>query len=95
MARSQLRCTLKRRAYLAHTEGTPGVGQEVFHAADTAQPCGMVAAAAASPSGGFDAIVSMQTAAAADSAGGRLTLGSATGAALALLPLPYALIEDV
>ena len=95
VARSQFRGTLKRRAYLAHTEGTPGVGQEVFHAADTAQPCGMVAAAAASPSGGFDAIVSMQTAAAADSAGGRLTLGSATGAALALLPLPYALIEDV
>lgn len=95
VARSQFRGTLKRRAYLAHTEGTPDIGQEVFHAADAAQPCGMVAAAAANPSGGFDAIVSMQTAAAADSAGGRLTLGSATGAALALLPLPYALIEDV
>ena len=95
VARSQFRGTLKRRAYLAHTEGTPAIGQEVFHANDAAQPCGLVAAAAANPSGGFDAIVSMQTAAAADSAGGRLTLGSATGAALALLPLPYALIEDV
>ena len=95
VARSQYRGTLKRRAYLAHTEGTPSVGQEVFHALDAAQPCGLVAAAAANPAGGCDAIVSMQTAAAADSANGRLTLGSATGAALALLPLPYALIEDV
>jgi len=95
VARSQFRGTLKRRAYLVHTEGTPNAGQEVFHASDAAQPCGLVAAAAVNPSGGFDAIVSMQTAAAADSANGRLTLGSATGAALALLPLPYALIEDV
>lgn len=92
VARSQFRGTLKRRAYLVHTEGTPMVGQEVFHALDAEQPCGRVAAAAANPSGGFDAIVSMQTSAAAD---GRLTLGSASGAALALLPLPYALIEDI
>lgn len=95
VARSQFRGTLKRRAYLAHTGGTPAVGQEVFHATDAAQPCGLVAAAAANPSGGFDAIVSMQTAAAADAADGKLTLGSATGAALALLPLPYALSEDL
>lgn len=95
VARSQFRGTLKRRAYLLHTGGAPTVGQEVFHALDAAQPCGLVAAAVANPAGGFDAIVSMQTAAAADAAEGRLTLGSATGAALALLPLPYALIEDV
>jgi|SRR5665647_471144 len=95
VARSQFRGTLKRRAYLLHTEGAPTAGQEVFHALDAGQPCGVVAAAAANPTGGFDAIVSMQTAAAADAAEGRLTLGSATGAALTLLPLPYALIEDV
>ncbi|MHB1199746.1 MAG: CAF17-like 4Fe-4S cluster assembly/insertion protein YgfZ [Polaromonas sp.] len=95
VARSQFRGTLKRRAYLAHTGATPTVGQEVFHALDAAQPCGLVAAAAANPAGGFDAIVSMQTSAAADAADARLTLGSATGAALTLLPLPYALIDDI
>ncbi|OGB00058.1 MAG: folate-binding protein [Burkholderiales bacterium RIFCSPHIGHO2_12_FULL_61_11] len=95
VARSQFRGTLKRRAYLVHTEGTPTVGQEVFHALDAEQPCGAVAAAAANPSGGFDAIVSMQTSAAADAAQGRLTLGSAAGAPLTLLPLPYALIADI
>jgi len=95
VARSQFRGTLKRRAYLLHTGGTPTVGQEVFHALDAAQPCGLVAAVAANPAGGFDAIVSMQTAAAADAADGRLTLGSATGAALTLLPLPYALVDEV
>jgi folate-binding protein YgfZ len=95
VARSQFRGTLKRRAYIAHTAGTPVVGQEVFHASDAGQPCGLVAAAAPNPAGGFDVIVSMQTSAAADAKGGRLILGSATGEALALLPLPYPLLEDI
>ncbi len=95
VARSQFRGTLKRRAYLVHTEGTPAVGQEVFHASDATQPCGLVAACAPHPSGGFDAIVSMQTSAAVDAQGGQLTLGSASGEALALLPLPYPLLEDL
>ncbi|MFI5445874.1 YgfZ/GcvT domain-containing protein [Polaromonas sp. UC242_47] len=95
VARSQFRGTLKRRAYLAHTEGQPSVGQEVFHAGDAEQPCGLVAACAPHPVGGFDVIVSMQTSAAADAEGGRLTLGSASGPALALLPLPYPLLEDI
>jgi folate-binding protein YgfZ len=95
VARSQFRGTLKRRAYLVHTTGTPTVGQEVFHTLDAEQPCGLVAAAAANPAGGFDAVVSMQTAAAADSADGRLTLGGSSGAALMLLPLPYPLLEDI
>lgn len=92
VARSQFRGTLKRRAYVAHTAGTPTVGQEVFHASDAGQPCGLVAAAAPNPAGGFDAIVSMQTSAATN---GRLTLGGASGEALSLLPLPYALLEDI
>lgn len=99
VARSQYRGTLKRRAYLVHSDAAPSVGQEVFHALDAEQPCGQVAAAAASPQGGFDAIVSMQTSAAADAVGAagesRLTLGSATGPALTLLPLPYPLLEDI
>lgn len=92
VARSQFRGTLKRRAYLVHGAAEATVGQEVFHAADAEQPCGLVAAVAANPSGGFDAIVSLQTSAA--SAGG-LTLGSASGAALTLLALPYPLLEDI
>jgi folate-binding protein YgfZ len=99
VARSQFRGTLKRRAYLVHTDAAPAVGQEVFHIQEADQPCGLVAAAAVNPSGGFDAIVSMQTSAAADAAEHagekRLTLGSATGLALTLLPLPYPLLEDI
>lgn len=78
VARSQFRGTLKRRAYLAHSAGQPHVGQAVFHASDAEQPCGLVAAAAAHPDGGFDAIVSMQTSAAADADNGQLTLGTAS-----------------
>ncbi|MEO5607752.1 MAG: folate-binding protein, partial [Polaromonas sp.] len=93
VARSQFRGTLKRRAYLVHTKEAPAIGQEVFHVQDADQPCGLVAAAAPNPGGGFDAIVSMQTSVAADAQAHadekRLTLASAAGPALSLLPLPY------
>ncbi|MEO6322697.1 MAG: folate-binding protein [Polaromonas sp.] len=99
VARSQFRGTLKRRAYLVHADVAPAVGQEIFQTQDADQPCGLVAAAAVNPGGGFDAIVSMQTAVAADAQAHadeqRLTLGSAAGAALTLLPLPYPLLEDI
>ena len=97
VARSQFRGTLKRRAYLVHSvANTPLVaGQEVCHTRDPEQPCGLIAAAAPCPSGGYDAIVSMQTAAAADGASGGLRAASATGPVLTLLPLPYALLEDI
>ena len=91
VARSQFRGTLKRRGYLAHSEVAMQAGQEVFDAADASQPCGIVAQAAAAPQGGFDAIVSLQTA----SAQGSLQLGQPGGPALTLLPLPYALLEDI
>ena len=94
VARSQFRGTLKRRAYLVHTDSDPAVGQEVFSAMDAEQPCGMVAACAPNPAGGFDAIVSMQTAA-AGAGSGQLTLSSAAGPSLHLLPLPYKLLEDI
>ena len=62
VARSQFRGTLKRRAYLVHCRRARcRPGQEVFHAADAEQPCGIVAQAAPAPGGGWDAIVSMQT----------------------------------
>ena len=95
VARSQFRGTLKRRAYLVHGDAAMTVGQPVFHVLDVEQPCGMVAECAAHPDGGFDAIVSMQTAAALDSDNGKLTLGSADGTALTLLALPYPLLEDI
>ena len=98
VARSQFRGTLKRRAYLVHADSSPAVGQAVFEPADAEQPCGIVAAAAAHPVGGFDAIVSMQTSAAAAAIGDAsycLKLGSASGPPLTLLRLPYALLEDI
>lgn len=92
VARSQFRGTLKRRAYIVHGAAAMAVGQEVFHAEDASQPCGTVALAAPSPLGGWDAIASLQTAAAT---GGTLHLGAADGPALELLPLPYPLRDDI
>ena len=92
VARSQFRGTLKRRAYLAHSDAALSSGQEIFHSIDPEQPCGLVAAACAAPDGGCDAIISIQTSAAAS---GSLHIGAAGGATLSLLPLPYPLLEDI
>ena len=92
VARSQFRGTLKRRAYLAHSDAALSSGQEIFHSLETDQPCGLVAAACAAPDGGCDAIISIQTSAAAS---GSLHIGAAGGATLSLLPLPYPLLEDI
>ena len=96
VARSQFRGTLKRRAYVVHaaseTAEQPQPGREVFESSDADQPCGVVAASAANPIGGFDAIVVLQTSAAV---GGRLVLGDAQGPGLTVLPLPYPLLEDI
>ena len=111
VARSQFRGTLKRRAYIAQladgvaqaqalaAAGKAGplappvaAGQEVFSSQDPDQPCGLVVQAARSAQGPWLAIVSMQTSAAE---AGELHLGNASGAPLALLPLPYALLEDI
>jgi folate-binding protein YgfZ len=92
VARSQFRGTLKRRAFIAHAEAELAAGQEVFQAADPEQPAGLVAQTARSPQGGWDAIVSLQLAA-ADA--GDLHAQRADGPALRLLPLPYLLLADV
>ncbi len=96
VARSQFRGTLKRRAYLVHSDAPLQAGDEVFGPQNAEQACGTVVQGAAAPdftpASGFDAVVSMQVAAA--HAGG-LTLKSATGAKLSLMPLPYALLEDI
>ena len=92
VARSQFRGTLKRRTYLVHSAASPVAGQEIFHSADDTQPCGLVAQAAVAPHGGFDALVSLQITA---TESGSLHLGAPGGSALALLALPYPLLQDV
>ena len=101
VARSQFRGTLKRRAYIAQvapndlgsdSDAPVAAGQELYSSLDPDQPCGLVVQAARSQQGPWLAIVSMQTSAAE---AGELHLGGPGGAALALLPLPYALLEDI
>lgn len=92
VARSQFRGTLKRRSHIVGTDTPLQIAQEVFHDSDPTQPCGTVVAAAAAPGGGWNALVSLQISALAS---GRLHAGSAEGPLLTLLPLPYALLEDV
>jgi len=92
VARSQFRGTLKRRAFLVHGDAPMVAGQAVFSAADPDQPCGLVAAGAAAPSDGYDAIVSIQISAAESN---DLRLGSVEGAPLRLSSLPYPLLDDI
>lgn len=92
VARSQFRGTLKRRAFLAHADAEIKAGEEIFAPDDASQPCGLVVQAAAAPSGGFDAIVSMQIS--AFEAGGIHAL-AADGPLLTLEPAPYPLLADI
>ncbi len=92
VARSQFRGTLKRRAYLVHAAQALAAGEEVFDPQDTEQPVGTVVQAAASPVGGWDAIVSMQVSA---GEGCVLQVGIADARELQVLPLPYALLDDI
>ncbi len=92
VARSQFRGTLKRRTFLAHCEAALQAGDEVFSVAQPEQPAGTVVQSAPAPTGGYDALISLQLAA-LDT--GSLALRSATGPAIALQPLPYALLEDI
>ena len=92
VARSQFRGTLKRRAFLAHSESPMAAGQDVFQSGDADQPCATVVQAARTFSGHFEAIVSGQIAA-LQSHG--LHVGSVDGPALQIKAMPYALLEDV
>jgi len=89
VARSQFRGTLKRRAYLAHCNATLVAGSELF---DDEQACGMVAQAALSPNGRWDAVVVMQTTALA---AGSLHIDGVNGPAVTLEPPPYPLLDDI
>ena len=100
VARSQFRGTLKRRAYILRTVGAwPQVtsslfaaGQDVFSALDAEQACGTIVQVACAPDGRSLCIASLQTQAAES---GGLNAGGADGPALEILPLPYALLEDI
>lgn len=92
VARSQFRGTLKRRMARVFCPLELVPGQDVFTPADPEQSCATVVQCAARPHGeGFDALVSGTL----DSMAGGWHAGSAQGQALTLLPLPYALLEDI
>ncbi|MES2015598.1 MAG: folate-binding protein [Pseudomonadota bacterium] len=89
VARSQYLGKLKRRTALATIAATKvQAGDEVFSIADPEQPCGMVVNAAPNGAGGVDALVEIKLAALEQ---GDVRLGSAEGAALRWLDMPYPL----
>ncbi|NMM79622.1 folate-binding protein YgfZ [Acidovorax sp. SRB_14] len=92
VARSQFRGAIKRRAYLVHAPAALAAGAEVFAADELEQPCGTLVQAAPAPGGGWDAIASLQIAAAEH---GGLQVGATDGVALTLGTLPYPLLEDL
>lgn len=85
VARSQYRGTLKRRLQVFETDATASIGQDIFHSADPEQPAGVVAGSGSR--GGVTRLTAEIKLAALD--GGSLHLGSASGPALRLRPLPY------
>jgi hypothetical protein len=87
VARSQYRGTLKRRAYVVAGEQALVPGQEIFDAADP-QPAGMVVLGG-SYRGHHAGLVALKISAA--TTGAALHLGSASGPAVRLDALPYAL----
>jgi len=91
VARSQFRGTLKRRAFIAQSEVSMAAGQEVFSSLDATQPCGLVAQAA-NDGASHVAVLELQLSATENSS---LHLGAADGPVLTLLPLPYALRDDI
>ena len=82
---------LKRRMYLAHTDGgqPPAPGDGIFEAGKE-QSAGSVVAAQESPDGGYDLLAVLQIA----SAGAELHLGSGEGAVISLGELPYPVSEE-
>jgi folate-binding protein YgfZ len=88
VARSQYLGKLKRRTTLVSIPEVAAAGQEVFATADPEQPCGMIVNAAPNGNGGVDALVEMKLAAIEAAS---VRLGSAQGAALVFLDMPYVL----
>ncbi len=79
---------LKRRMYLAHVNGAAKPGDVLYSEDMAGQSSGMIANAAASPSGGCDVLAVVQI---ASHDAHPIHLGSQEGEALHFEPLPYAL----
>ena len=86
VARSQFRGQIKRRAYIVHAPAALTAGAAVLTASDA--ECGLVVMAAPAAQGGWHAIVSVQS----EHSSEALHVGDQT---LRLLPLPYALAQDI
>lgn len=96
VARSQFRGTLKQRAFVGRAHGAAQNGDEVWTTGDDASAVGTVALASPAGNGNGDGqwvIVSIKLSAV--DAGVPLAIGSATGATLDGLGLPYELAEDI
>ena len=94
VARSQYLGKLKRRTTLVTIADAAAVaGGELYTVSDPEQPCGMLVNAAPNGVGGIDALVEMKLGAIAEgsSAAGAVRYGSAQGAAVQFLPMPYVL----
>lgn len=91
VARSQYLGKLKRRMAIAlvHAKDV-AAGTEVFHSDDVSQPCGMIVNAEQHQGDSSLVLIEMKL---TDQESGQLTLGSASGAAIELQPLPYAITD--
>ena len=92
VARSQFRGTLKRRAYVVQSAGAITAGQEIFTSDATDQPCGLVAQVATVNDQTY-AVVELQTSVVDENK--LLHVGTTAGPQLHVLPLPYALKDDI
>jgi folate-binding protein YgfZ len=91
VARTQYLGKLKRRMYRAKAECLPPpAGTPVYGADTNDQACGEVVDAVAHPDGGCEVLVVIQM---SSTTAGPVKLASPNGAALTLLPVPYALGE--
>jgi folate-binding protein YgfZ len=93
VARTKYLGKIKRRAALARIDDAGArPGDEVFSLLDPSQPCGMVVNVAPNGMGGADALIEIKLAQMTE----EVRLGSATGARVSFLPMPYSLdaIDD-
>jgi len=92
VARSQFRGVIKRRSYLAKSLVKISSGDEIYQEFENSESCGTVVQVACDPSGGFDAIICIQTSAFNQ---GGLHVGDINGPVLIAKMPPYELLEDI
>ena len=93
VARSQYLGKLKRRMVRAviGTDDVVAAGQEVYASSDPQQPCGMIVNAETATQGQVECLVELKIGLLDE---GSIHLGSVSGPALTVLPLPYSLPAD-